>query len=340
MHSLNAEKPILIAIVVKSFEDGPNIVGGYRTTCATIKGESSEPAGCFELTPNPFDRETFENLQLMQKHGFTVVALPREWLNGYRSPNAWHGPIYSDEWKVKLLNGAMQRIKKQYEGTEGPMQRTTFDPEFARKVLEEINKHFPSPVQALDLKYAFENEPSDNELLIALAGLQRDELIEGKTLFSYTSANRQLLAMANIEITAKGRESIAGTRSDAGTIAHMIIQGDQYNNYGQAGAIGLHSVGTINIQQQWTEIQNQVDLNALTGDLEQLRKHLQQSASSSSDYYRLALLSEAEEHAKKHDGSKAMEVLSKLGKSALGVAKDIGAEIAAKVIAKSMGLES
>jgi hypothetical protein len=34
-----------------------------------------------------------------------------------------------------------------------------------------------------------------------------------------------------------------------------------------------------------------------------------------------------------------MEVLSKVGKGALEVAKDVGTEIAAKVIAKSMGLE-
>ncbi len=118
-----------------------------------------------------------------------------------------------------------------------------------------------------------------------------------------------------------------------------IVQGDQFNNYGIAGAIGHHSAGTINVQQQWASIQSEVDFNALIGELEQLRNHLQQSASSSSDYQQLALLSEAEEHAKKRNGSKAMEVLSKVGKGALGVAKDIGTEIAAKVIAKSMGLE-
>jgi hypothetical protein len=50
-------------------------------------------------------------------------------------------------------------------------------------------------------------------------------------------------------------------------------------------------------------------------------------------------LPEDEEDANKHDGSKAMDVISKVGKGALGVAKDIGTEIAAKVIAKSMGLE-
>lgn len=99
-------------------------------------------------------------------------------------------------------------------------------------------------------------------------------------------------------------------------------------------------MGTINLQQEWPAIQHKIDLKALTRELETLRRHLQQSASSSSDYKRLALISEAEEHVNKHDGSKALEVLSKVGKGALGVAKDIGTEIAAKMIAESMGLES
>jgi hypothetical protein len=113
-----------------------------------------------------------------------------------------------------------------------------------------------------------------------------------------------------------------------------VVRGDQYVNYGQAGAIGPHSTGTINYQQQWAAIQNQVDFNALAGELEQLRKHLMQGASSSSDFRQLGLLAEAEEHAKKHEGSKTMEILSKLGKGLLGVAKEISTDVAAKVIAK------
>ena len=118
-----------------------------------------------------------------------------------------------------------------------------------------------------------------------------------------------------------------------------VVHGDQYINYGQAGAIGPHSAGTVNLHQQWAAIQNEVDLNALTDELEQLRKRLQQSASSSSDYQQLVSLSEAEEHAKKREGGKAMEALSRVGKGALGAAKDIGTEIAAKVIARSLGIE-
>lgn len=171
--------------------------------------------------------------------------------------------------------------------------------------------------------------------MTTLAGLQRYGYIDGKTLFNNTG-QRRLAAMANIEITAEGRRHLTGQSHAPGG---AVIHGDQINNYGNAGAIGRHSVGTINHQQQWAAIQNQIDFNALASEIEQLKKHLLQSASSSSDFQQLGLLADAEQYATRKDGSKVMEVLSKMGKGALGVAKDIGTEIAAKVIAKSMGLE-
>lgn len=155
---------------------------------------------------------------------------------------------------------------------------------------------------------------------------------------AFARDRRRLAAQLVREGTNRLRELKMKMKAEPQSNHSTIIQGDQFNNYGIAGAIGSNSVGTITLQQQWMAIQNEIDLNVLTGELEQLRKHLQQSASSSSDYRQLALLSEAEEQVKKRDGSKAMEVLSKLGKGALDVAKDIGTEVAAKVIAKSIGL--
>lgn len=113
-----------------------------------------------------------------------------------------------------------------------------------------------------------------------------------------------------VRLASSDRETRASAKSAA---QRAIIHGDQYINYGQAGAIGPHSTGTINFQQQWGAIQNQVDLNALTGELEQLRKHLQQSASLSSDYQQLALLSQAEEHAKTM-AAKQWKFFPKLGR--------------------------
>ena len=170
---------------------------------------------------------------------------------------------------------------------------------------------------------AYDNPPGSSVTVIALSS---------KNEYAYLTENGYKEAGKSASET---KERTAATPERQGTVVH----GSQYINYGQAGAIGPHSTGTINYQQQWGAIQNQVDLSVLAVQLEQLKKHLQQSASSSMDYQQLGLLAEAEEHAKKRNGSKAMEVLSKVGKGALGVAKDIGTEIAAKVIAKSMGLE-
>lgn len=156
----------------------------------------------------------------------------------------------------------------------------------------------------------------------------------------FTSKNEYSYLTANGYREAVRLESNGPLERSSSQEGHAtIIHGDQFNNFGQVAAMGTHSEGTIDLRQRWTAFQNEVDLHALTYELEQLRRHLQQSASSSSDYQRLALISEAEEHAKKRDGGKALEVLSKVGKGALDVAKDIGTEIAAKVIAKSMGIE-
>jgi hypothetical protein len=157
---------------------------------------------------------------------------------------------------------------------------------------------------------------------------------------SYAMERQRLAAQLVREGRNRLRELKMKIKAKPQSSHPTIIQGDQYINNGIAGAIGPHSTGMVNFHQQWTAIQSEIDLKALTGELEQLRKHLQQCASSSSDYQQLALLFEAEEHVKKQEGNKAMEVLSKVGKGALDVAKDIGTEIAAKVIAKSLGIES
>lgn len=54
----------------------------------------------------------------------------------------------------------------------------------------------------------------------------------------------------------------------------------------------------------------------------------------------LGLLADAEERAEQKDGGKVLSTLSKAGTGLLAAARDIGTEVAAKVIAKAMGLES
>ncbi len=323
---VNSDKPLLVTISVRSIQREPYFVNGRFAQSADIEGKSSDPNSKFYIRTGLLNEEQLRRCELLKRHGSTVIELS----DGYRGDNRWIDTA---------IQKAMDRIAGLYEGKEGTEQMEKYNPEFAREVLTKVNEQFPTPVHLHDLKHSFVNEPSDEQLLVALDGLQCEGLIDGRPLYENTSGQRKLAMIANIKMTAKGRQHLSSVQLHSSFRASTIIQGDQFNNFGQAGAIGPHSTGTINYQQQWAAIQNQVDLNALTGELEQLRKHLQQSASSSSDYQQLVLLSEAEEHAKKHDGSKAMEVLSKVGKGALGVAKDIGTEIAAKVIAKSLGIE-
>jgi hypothetical protein len=120
---------------------------------------------------------------------------------------------------------------------------------------------------------------------------------------------------------------------------NSVVHGHQIINYGQAAAIGRYATGTMNYQQQWAEIESQTNLHTLATELAQLRTRLQQTASSRSDFQQLGLLAEAEEQAEKQEGSKVLETLSKAGKGLLDFAKEVGTDLTAKVIAKSIGLE-
>jgi hypothetical protein len=75
--------------------------------------------------------------------------------------------------------------------------------------LVEVNNHFPALIQLDQLKHSFANEPSDEQLLIALDGLQSERFIEGKPLYEHTSGRRRLAIMANIKITKEGRQHLS-----------------------------------------------------------------------------------------------------------------------------------
>ena len=114
------------------------------------------------------------------------------------------------------------------------------------------------------------------------------------------------------------------------------IHGDQYN-VAQAAAVGPHSTGTLNNEPQWIAIQS-VDLEALRGELERLRQHLAQSASTGADYAQLQIVAEAKAAAEKKDNNKLLEFLTKGGKVLFDAATDFGAKVTAEIIAKQMGL--
>jgi hypothetical protein len=134
----------------------------------------------------------------------------------------------------------------------------------------------------------------------------------------------------------RGHEHLASKAQASASTSGTVFHGDQINNYGQAGAIGRHSQGVVNLNERWKEIEQDTDLQVLALELDRLRTAYRKVASSREDDKQVALLGDAEEEAEKGNGRNMAAILSKVGRNVLNVAKDIGTDVAAKVIVELM----
>jgi hypothetical protein len=118
--------------------------------------------------------------------------------------------------------------------------------------------------------------------------------------------------------------------------SRAVIHGDQIINYGQVGAIGQNSVGTVNtFNQCWQRIETDIDLGKLASELGTLRIELLKSAATSEDYVQVGMLAQAECEAKSSNGPGVMKTLSSAARAVLETAERIGTDIAAKVIVEA-----
>jgi len=102
-----------------------------------------------------------------------------------------------------------------------------------------------------------------------------------------------------------------------------------YYNYGQAGAIGPGAhAHDMNFNQIWLETGDKIDLSTLASELVELQSKLIKEATEPEHYSSLAEIGHAENSAKKGDGAKALEHLSKAGKWTLDIAEKIGVPVA------------
>ena len=306
---------------------GGAIVNGSVARFARLVCESSREENSFETDTNLLDPGTLDAIERLQAHGFTVVELPVELRYEYDT--------------TKMMNTVLSAALKQAATLidlrgESDMGRG-YDEALAKAVLAVLAPAYPEGLTNMEIKRGLPEEPSDQALLTALNALEGDGFISGKGLRSSTSGRRELVAMANVKITGEGRKYLAGTHSQPNT----IVQGDQNINYGTAGAIGTRSTGTVSFQQQWSSLRNEVDLKLLASQLDYLRTAYTPEPTAARSHARTAgFLAEAEEHAEQGDGSKTMEALSKVGGYMLDFAKEVGTDLAAKVIAKATGLDS
>ncbi len=120
------------------------------------------------------------------------------------------------------------------------------------------------------------------------------------------------------------------------------IMRDKIENRGSViGSQGTNSQGTVDIQtfnQVWQENIDEIDIARLAEDLEKLKASMMQEAKSAEQFESLTNVVHAQEAADKGNGEKTLEYLSKAGKWALEISRDIGVEVAATVLSKSLGL--
>ncbi len=313
-----------LAVWVRGIEDAKQAVfwsGHICNKSARVCALSSDRTLIFELSTNPLTPDCLSVFQRLSQYGFTVIDVPASWANEYSRPN---------QWRDTVTNLVLERVKQWHD--DGKETAAVYNEGLAREVLTILREKYPYTVNMIDIKRGVADEPSDDELLTALHGLQLEGLITGNALPDYTSSSRKLAAMTAVQITKEGKQYLSG-KTDTGAVVH------QYNNFGQSGAMGPNAVGTINYQQQWAASAGQFDLAQIAAELQALRAELMKTAKTPADFQQLGLVAEAEQYAEKQDGAKVLEVLSKAGNWLLDFATKVGTDVTAKTIAKSMGLE-
>lgn len=118
-----------------------------------------------------------------------------------------------------------------------------------------------------------------------------------------------------------------------------LNMGDKNINYGQTGSMGNESIGTINnYERTWEELKANADLVSLASELERLRATLRLKAQTTEDDRSVLAVGEAESEARKGNGPGVIQKLASAGKWVLEVAKEMGVELAAQVLVKSIGV--
>jgi hypothetical protein len=321
----NRNDAVLIAVSIRSIRAAP--YPGFAETPhkAVIRGESREKDANFVFETGMLIGELTERCHQLHCHGFTVVKAPDDWRYGYyNKPGGW-------QETVVLI--AMEQVAAIAASKQETNTVSSYNEAVAEAVLNVVDEAFPNPLQVMDIKHRLLEEPSDLTLLTALDALYLQGFIDGKPMRSHTDGHPKLLAMANIRITAEGHKRVSGQAQPSSHLPAI----HQFINYGQAGAMGPHSTGTINYQQKW--VANQVDLSQVVTELQTLKAELRKTAETAADFQQLSIIAEAEQHAAQHDGPKVIEVLSKSSRWLFDFATHVGVELTAKLIAKSMGLE-
>lgn len=117
----------------------------------------------------------------------------------------------------------------------------------------------------------------------------------------------------------------------------VLIMGDNYENKGQVGAFGRNA-SAENFTQNWKNISDEINIDELSNELSKLREELKKRSSKPEEDIETGNIAKAEIEAKKGNGEKMLEYLSKSSKWALDVATEIGLKLATEILKKHTGI--
>lgn len=177
------------------------------------------------------------------------------------------------------------------------------------------------------------HEPIDLLILLKIV-----EYISRRGEGSESHDKADVAQIINVFNHLSGDASIGNLLNSGGSFIGDTSLGDRYT-IGQAGAVGPDSLAIgQHYAQIWESNSKEINLADLVQELALLRSSLHEFAKSVDDDLALSDLARAEIAAKQQDGPRVMAHLAQAGIWALQVAKDIGAEVAAKAISKAMGM--
>lgn len=172
--------------------------------------------------------------------------------------------------------------------------------------------------------------------LSAIPQTMRRAILDDLRRDSYVSYN---MPEGPLTITDQGQRKVQLLRQQRSLGKQEVIMGDKYEIHGQAGAVGPQAnVRDVNFVQLWNQTSQSLELNKLTQELTRLRETMRARATAPEHDVAIGTVASAEIEAQKGNGPQVLEHLSKAGRWALGLAREIGVQLAAEVIKRASGL--
>ena len=297
---------VFVKAVMASKEFNPSL--GQLQVVRFI-GVAKETDVSFDITSGPLRKVEVQPYLAVQKHGFSVVEIPRDWSVRFTS---------TADWVNHVVQEAVKRVGQSLSTDDNLIDSQEYDESFAEEVLRQLSKAFPNGMDMAALKCCFDPEPRSAKLAIALQGLTAYGYVSGFTPRHSTSP---LAHYDMARITAIGREK---AMSNGQSSNRTIIHGGQFNNYGNAGAMGPYSSGTFNYKTAWAELEKNISLPIIVDELRFAVEKLANTAETSTNREHLDIFTKAEEEAAEGKGAEMLKTLSRMGSALMPTLLQLG----------------